>query len=241
MSFSTTGYIPNTITLLNLLSGSLACIFSFRQGEMIAGFEGYVWVYILIGAAAVFDFCDGAAARLLHKPSPIGKELDSLSDLVSFGLAPALLMFNIMEAHQDAGSLLPYVALFIPMMGALRLAVFNVDTTQTISFRGLPIPANAIFWIGVCGWMHRYNYYHSGVLVLLIVLVSLLMVSRLRMFSLKFHNFSLRDNFRRYVVLLGAVVFVCFYGVAGLAWAILLYIVISALTVRRTLEEESGE
>ncbi len=235
MSASVTKYIPNTITLLNLLSGCLACIFSFQQEEMTAGLYGYEWVYIFIGAAAIFDFCDGAAARLLHKPSPIGRELDSLSDLVSFGLAPALLIFNIMQDHESSGSVMPYIALFIPMMGALRLAIFNVDTTQTTSFRGLPIPANAIFWIGACGWMHRYNYYHTGILTVLIIAVSLLMVSRLRMFSLKFHNFELRENFRRYVILLAAISFVCFYGIAGFAWTIVLYTVMSALT-RRSID-----
>ncbi len=235
MSASVTKYIPNTITLLNLLSGCLACIFSFQQEEMTAGLYGYEWVSIFIGAAAIFDFCDGAAARLLHKPSPIGRELDSLSDLVSFGLAPALLIFNIMQDHESCGSVMPYIALFIPMMGALRLAIFNVDTTQTTSFRGLPIPANAIFWIGACGWMHRYNYYHTGILTVLIIAVSLLMVSRLRMFSLKFHNFELRENFRRYVILLAAISFVCFYGIAGFAWTIVLYTVMSALT-RRSID-----
>lgn len=235
MSASVTKYIPNTITLLNLLSGCLACIFSFHQEDMTAGLHGYEWVYIFIGAAAIFDFCDGAAARLLHKPSPIGRELDSLSDLVSFGLAPAFLIFNIMQSHENCASVMPYIALFIPMMGALRLAIFNVDTTQTTSFRGLPIPANAIFWIGACGWMHRYNYYHTGILTVLIIAVSLLMVSHLRMFSLKFHNFELRENFRRYVILLAAVAFVCFYGIAGFAWTIVLYAVISALT-RRSID-----
>lgn len=232
MSASATRFIPNTITLLNLLSGCLAIIFSFRQNETIAGLQGYEWVYLLIGAAAVFDFCDGAAARLLHQPSPIGRELDSLSDLVSFGLAPAFLIFNIMTAHESSGSLWPYAALFIPMMGALRLAIFNVDTTQTSTFRGLPIPANAIFWIGACGWMHRYNYYHTGILIVLIAFISLMMVSRMRMFSLKFHNFDLRENFRRYVILLAAISFVCFYGMAGFAWTIVLYIVMSAMTRR---------
>lgn len=232
-----TRYIPNTITLLNLLSGCLACIFTFRQQETFGCLQGYELVYIFIGAAAVFDFCDGAAARLLHRSSPIGRELDSLSDLVSFGLAPGLLIFNIMESHEAAGSLLPYAALFIPMMGALRLAIFNVDSTQTTTFRGLPIPANAIFWIGFCGWMHRYNIYPaSALIVLIIAAVSLLMVSGLRMFSLKFHDFDISTNLRRYVILLATIVFMLFYGIAGLGWTIVLYVMMSALTRRHTDE-----
>lgn len=232
---SLTRYIPNTITLLNLLSGCLACIFTFRQQETFGCLHGYELVYIFIGAAAVFDFCDGAAARLLNQSSPIGRELDSLSDLVSFGLAPGLLMFNIMQAHEATNSLLPYTALFIPMMGALRLAIFNVDTTQTTTFRGLPIPANAIFWIGFCGWMHRYNIYPASALIILIIAgVSLLMVSGLRMFSLKFHDFAIRNNFSRYVILLATAIFVAWYGIAGLGWSIVLYVMMSALTRRHT-------
>lgn len=227
-----TRFIPNTITLLNLLSGCLACIFSFRQGEIIGGLHGYEWVYILIGAAAIFDFCDGAAARLLNKPSPVGRELDSLSDLVSFGLAPAMLIFNTIAEHCPDCTILPYIALFIPLMGALRLAIFNVDTTQTDSFRGLPIPANAIFWIGMCGWMHRYDHYPTAVLAVLIIIISLSMVSRLRMFSLKFHNFELRENFRRYIIILAAISFIAFYGIAGLMWTIALYFLLSAIARR---------
>ena len=233
MSNPATRYIPNTITLLNLLSGCLACIFAFRHNEMVGGLYGHEWVYLFIGAAAVFDFCDGAAARLLHQPSPIGKELDSLSDLVSFGLAPAMLMFNLMQAQQGQLVWVPYIALMIPAMGALRLAIFNVDDSQATTFRGLPIPANAIFWIGFCGWMQSYRVYPGDwVVVLLIILVSLSMVSRMEMFSLKFKNFGLRDNFRRYIILLAAISFVAIYGIAGLAWVIVLYFVLSALTRR---------
>ncbi len=224
--------IPNTITLLNLLSGCVAIIFAFRHNEIFAGLSGSEWCYIMIGAAAVFDFCDGFAARLLKAYSDMGKELDSLSDLVSFGLAPAMLVFNVMLDH----SLYPwlcYSALFIPAMGALRLAKFNVDTRQTTTFRGLPIPANAIFWIGLCGWIASYRYPGTGVMVVLIVLVSLAMVSEVRMFSLKFKNFDLRENFRRYVIVLAAVAFVVFYGISGLAWTIVLYVLLSMLTRNR--------
>lgn len=233
-----TGYIPNTITLLNLLSGCLAIIFSFRQGSTLGPFTGYEWVYIFIGAAAVFDFWDGAAARLLHKKSPLGKELDSLSDLISFGLAPAMLLFNIMQDVPGQPSLIPFIAMFIPMMGALRLAKFNIDDSQTTLFRGLPIPANAIFWIGFSGWMHRYNCYPGDWIVVgLILIVSLAMVSRIPMFSLKFSNFSIRENLSRYIILLAAIVFVAMYGIAGLAWTIVLYMLISVLSRRRLTEQ----
>ena len=94
--------IPNAITCLNLLSGCVACIFAFHSQETFGAFKGYELVYILIGAAAIFDFFDGAAARLLHATSNIGKELDSLSDLISFGVAPAMLMYNTMTFHNGA-------------------------------------------------------------------------------------------------------------------------------------------
>ena len=243
--------IPNTITLLNLLSGCAAIVFAFHHSERIGAFSGLEWGWIMIGAAALFDFCDGASARALRAYSAIGKELDSLSDLVSFGVAPAMLVLNLMQdysshpwlcyaamlaltplQHSSTHPWLCYPAMFIPAMGALRLAKFNVDTTQTTSFRGLPIPANAIFWIGMCGWVQRYGYPGTAVMVIFIVLVSLAMVGNMRMFSLKFKNFDLRENFSRYVILLAAVAFVVFYGVSGFAWTILLYMLISMFTRR---------
>ena len=224
--------VPNTITLLNLLSGCAAIIFSFRHQEAFGPLTGLQWAYVMIGAAALFDFCDGAAARALRAYSALGKELDSLSDLVSFGVAPAMMLLNVMLAS-SAHTALCYAALFIPAMGALRLAKFNVDTRQSTSFRGLPIPANAIFWIGLCGWIERYSYPGTAVLVVLIAIVSLAMVSDMRMFSLKFKNFDLRENFLRYVIIIAAVAFVVFYGVSGLAWTIVLYILLSLFSRNR--------
>lgn len=224
--------IPNTITLCNLLSGCMAIYFSFAHTQSFGALTGLEWAYVMIGAAAVFDFCDGASARALRAYSALGKELDSLSDLVSFGVAPSMLMLNVMLA-QSHHPWLCFAALFIPAMGALRLAKFNLDTRQTSSFRGLPIPANAIFWIGISGWIERYGYPGTAILVVLIALVSLAMVCDMRMFSLKFKNLDLRENFLRYVIVLAAVSFVVFYGISGLAWTIVLYILLSALTRRR--------
>ena len=219
-------YIPNTITCLNLLSGCAAVFFAFNLGMETGSLSPMSWAFIFIGAAAVFDFCDGLSARLLHAYSPVGKELDSLSDLVSFGLAPAFLVMNSMQAY---GALVwvSAIALFIAVMGALRLAKFNVDTRQATSFIGLPIPANAIFWIGALAWIDSHAYPGDIVMALLIVAISLLMVSELRMFSLKFANLSWRGNVRRYVVLAAAVFFVITEGVSGFAWTIVLYILIS--------------
>lgn len=224
-------WIPNTITCLNLIAGSLACIMSFSSAETFGSLTGTEWVFILIAAAAVFDFCDGASARLLHAYSAIGKELDSLSDLVSFGLAPSLLVYNTMARYTD-GSILSFAALFIVVMGALRLARFNVDDRQTTSFIGLPIPANAITWIGLIAWINAHGYPGSTAMIILIIITGLLMVSGLRMFSLKFKNFAWRENLRRYALIAGAVIFVITDGLPGLAWTILLYILLSVVRRR---------
>ena len=226
--------IPNTITCLNLLSGAIACIFAFHYNETFGSLVGYQWAFICIGAAALFDFCDGASARLLHAYSDLGKELDSLSDLVSFGLAPSLILFNTINYFNtgSASEITPwaFAALFIPVMGALRLAKFNIDTRQTTSFIGLPIPACAIFWIGLVGWLHRTEAFNNYIVADIIILMALMMVSGVRMFSLKFKNFQFRENFRRYMLILAAVLFVISEGISGLAWTIIFYILVSAVT-----------
>lgn len=231
-----TKYIPNTITLLNLLSGCLATVAAFHLGESIFGIQAQIWVYILIAAAAVFDFCDGLSARMLKAYSDIGAELDSLSDLVSFGVAPAMLMLNTMLLN-GAGAW-AFVALFIPMMGALRLAIFNVDTTQTTSFRGLPIPANAIFWIGASAWISAHIYPPTAALVIIILAISLCMVAPMRMFSLKFKNLNFSDNVLRYAIVIACIAFLIFYGLEGLVWTILLYILLSLFSKKNSETQE---
>lgn len=223
--------IPNTITCLNLLSGCVACIMAFRGYEQVGALAGWQWCAVFIGLAAVFDFCDGAAARLLKAYSKIGAELDSLSDLVSFGVAPAMLIFNIMNAR-NGGMWTSYAALVVPVFGALRLARFNVmDVGETI-FRGLPIPSAAIFLIGIAGWTDTYGYPGDGVMVCLCLLTALAMVGRFKMFSLKFKNFTLHENLRRYVLIVSCGVFVFIYGLSGLAWTIVLYVFMSVLSPR---------
>ncbi|MBD5333414.1 MAG: CDP-diacylglycerol--serine O-phosphatidyltransferase [Bacteroides sp.] len=221
-------YIPNTITLLNLLCGCIAVTLSFHSDTVFDTLTGQQWACIFIATAAVFDFCDGLSARLLGAYSPLGKELDSLSDLVSFGLAPAFLVMNLMRLN-DSPVALTLIPIFIALMGALRLAKFNIDTRQTTSFIGLPIPANAIFWIGVIGWTRVHGYPGDWVIIPLVIVIALLMVSEIKMFSLKFHDLSFRSNVRRYVIIAATILFVITDGVAGLAWTIVLYILISLL------------
>lgn len=219
--------IPNAITCLNLLCGSVAIVMAFKPFDTVLwGLQGYHCAFIFIALAAVADFADGLVARLLHAVSPLGAELDSLSDCVSFGLAPALILFNVMSAA-SCPAWMCYATLMIPIFGALRLARFNVDTNQTTTFTGLPIPANAIFWIG---FIHYYAVHHtisSWIVLALVVLLSWLMVCNLRMFSLKVHGFSLKESYRQYVLLAGSVVFLVLAGVAGLACIIVFYVLLS--------------
>lgn len=224
-------YIPNTITCCNLLCGALAIIIALRPEMTPAGITPSHLAFLLIGLAAVFDFCDGFVARLLRAYSDMGKELDSLSDLVSFGLAPAMLVFNYMSS-QATLAWMPWTAVLLAVFGGLRLAKFNVDTRQTTSFIGLPIPANAIFWIGFMAWAETHNYPGDWAMLVIVCLLSWLMVSEIPMFSLKFKSWGFKENVRRYVILIAAVIFVVTEGLSGLAWTIILYLLISLLGER---------
>ncbi len=224
--------IPNSITCLNLLSGCFACIFAF-QGQ-------YDWVALCIGLSALFDFLDGMAARLLHAYSPLGKELDSLADLISFGLAPGLMVVHLMAYNSTFHGMAEYQswwalsALLIPVFSALRLAKFNIDTRQTTSFIGLPVPANALFWIGICqAVLHMASPVCGYAIVALVIIFSLLLVSEIPMFSLKFKNLKWKENYLRYLIIAVAAICLISFGLAGLAATIGLYIVLSLLTARK--------
>ncbi len=222
--------IPNAITCCNLLCGVLASVASFSTFDQVGvcGLQGYQAAFALIALGAVFDFFDGFVARLLGASSPLGKELDSLSDSVSFGLAPALVLYNMMHLA-NPGSVLCFGALIIPVFGALRLAKFNVDTTQTTTFRGLPIPSNAIFWIGFTSWYANHHTASQWFVLALALVLSLLMVCNLRMFSLKLHSLSLKKSFRQWLLAVAFVTFVAIAGLEGLAWGIVFYVVLSAI------------
>ena len=224
--------IPNSITCLNLLSGCFACIFAF--------YGQYDWVALCIGLSALFDFLDGMAARLLHAYSPLGKELDSLADLISFGLAPGLMVMHLMAYNSTFHGMAEYQswwalsALLIPVFSALRLAKFNIDTRQTTSFIGLPVPANALFWIGICQAVLRMESPVCGyAIVALVIIFSLLLVSEIPMFSLKFKNLKWKENYLRYLIIAVAAICLISLGLAGLAATIGLYIVLSLLTARK--------
>ncbi|WP_297088526.1 CDP-alcohol phosphatidyltransferase family protein [uncultured Draconibacterium sp.] len=231
--------IPNFITTLNLLSGIIATFFAI-DGHLI-------WAGIFICAASVFDFADGLAARALKAYSEIGKQLDSLSDLVSFGIAPGAILFTLLEfslfetnqpIHEISGEWYEWLILFsaflIPVFGALRLAKFNVLPDNEPFFRGLPIPSNGIFWASL-GLMLEFPKYHEYFqiiystknLVILCVFMAGMMVINLPMFSLKVKNLRFKENWYRYLFLLLALVLLLAFNVYGLALVILLYIVLN--------------
>ncbi len=215
--------IPNAITSLNLFFGCWACIMALTPSCFVAT---YRLAFLFIALSAVADFLDGLVARLLHAVSAIGKELDSLADLVSFGLAPALILYSMMNREDD---LLAVFALLLPVFGALRLARFNVDTNQATTFTGLPIPANAIFWIGFTDWYDPHTC-PMWIVLTLIVVLSLLMVCPLRMFSLKMHNLSsIKQNWAQYLQIVATVAAVIALGLPGLSVAIALYVLLSVI------------
>lgn len=223
-----TKHIPNTITCLNLLSGCLAVIFAL-SGNFVA-------VVVCVALSALFDFCDGLAARLLKAYSPMGKELDSLADLVSFGLAPALMVYHLLQtALSQEYSMLAYAALIIPVFAALRLAKFNVDDSQATTFKGLAVPANALWWLGACDlFMNQpLSEASAALFIASIPLFAFLMVCNLPMFSLKFAGMGWRGNEVRYIFLVASAALLVWQGVAGCAAVIGLYILLSLLTYNK--------
>ncbi len=223
-------YVPNAITCLNLLAGSIAAV-SAIEGLLLQA----CW-FILV--AAVFDFLDGFAARGLGAYSLIGKELDSLADVVSFGFAPSCLVFTMLRGRLLTESVsnvgwLPYIAFLVVVFSALRLAKFNIDDRQTTSFVGLPTPANALFWVGVASNQFSVNGFELSlfVLVCLTLLFSALLVVELPMFSLKVKGFSFRLIYKQLFLLFSGIVFLYLFGLFGLSMTILLY-VISSLFVK---------
>lgn len=231
MANAITRHIPNTVTCLNLFSGCIACVMAFEANYTAAA------CFIVLGA--VFDFFDGMLARVLHAYSPIGKELDSLADVISFGLAPALIIFSLFDEVDYPGFLagisdyVPYFAFVIAVFSALRLAKFNIDTRQTSSFIGLPTPANALFWASFVAGFHDFltsPSFNAIYLIALVALFSGLLVMEVHLFSLKFKNLSWKDNRVQFIFLLVCMLLLILLGVGGLAACIVWYILLSLLT-----------
>ncbi|MBN2666402.1 MAG: CDP-diacylglycerol--serine O-phosphatidyltransferase [Bacteroidales bacterium] len=227
-------HIPNFITCLNLAAGFTAVIFASRGFFTTAS-----W---LIVAAMVFDFLDGFSARLLNAYSETGKELDSLADVVSFGVAPALIIHKMIEAgvSETQGvspfmtDILPFVPVLMPMLAGLRLAIFNVDTTQATVFKGLPTPANAIAVISVvlAAAYSQSPFIRSftgspGALAVYTIILSVLMVTRIPLLSNKFKGFRFRGNEWRFIMAAVTVAMLLIFGIASAPLIIPVYILIS--------------
>ena len=222
--------IPNTITCCNLISGCIATLSAF-MGEIHMAL-----LWIIIGA--IFDFFDGMSARLLHVSSPIGKELDSLADDITFGMAPAAIVFYEMGIMEYPAFLapvqpyMPFVAFLIAAFSALRLAKFNLDERQAMGFIGLPTPANALFWgelIVSAGDFIENTTWMIPVVIVMILLSCWLLVSEIPMFALKFKHWGWKGNEVKYLFLITCVPLLIVFGVTAFAIIIAWYVLLSAL------------
>lgn len=241
-------HIPNAITCGNLLCGCLAIVTALHGNMVYAAY--------LVGLAAVLDFFDGFAARMLRVTSPIGKDLDSLADMVTFGVVPGIIMYQLIkssllpfmpdeaqgpihvtdavETTYGAIGLMAYLAFLIPVFSAIRLAKFNNDTRQTTSFIGLPTPANAIL---ICSLPLILRFTDSSqiiqiilnpfVLVFMCIVLSALLVAEIPLFALKFRTFSWVGNRTRYIFLMLCIVMLILFGYTGIPLIILLYVLMS--------------
>ncbi|MHC1778789.1 MAG: CDP-diacylglycerol--serine O-phosphatidyltransferase [Bacteroidales bacterium] len=232
-------HIPNTITLMNLLCGSIAVIFALKGWQIFA-------VYLIL-TAALMDFLDGFSARMLKAYSEVGKELDSLADLVSFGLAPSLLLYSRFNSHLSgthitpALELLSFTPLLITLASALRLAIFNLDTRQTVTFIGMPTPANAL----LISMLIHFTVYDNSMDTILntmwfiplsSIVLSYLLISNIPMFSLKIKGFSYSENKKIYLFLLLSAIIIIPILISGKVWSMavfalfVVYILFNSLT-----------
>ncbi|MFO8066533.1 MAG: CDP-alcohol phosphatidyltransferase family protein [Bacteroidales bacterium] len=230
--------IPNIFTLTNLLSGSIAIVFAFEGLFHLAA--------IFLGLAAFFDFADGFAARALRSYSDIGKELDSMADMVSFGFTPAVVIFRLLQETSVNSAIwvydinvLPFIAFFVTLFSALRLAIFNVDTRQSEMFIGLPTPANAILILSIpfavhygsseSMWHPLFSWILSNewMLIGLTLFLSIFLVANVTLFSLKFKNLKVTDNLVRYVFLAGSAILLLFLHWFAIPLIMIFYITLS--------------
>ena len=216
--------IPNLLTISNLICGCIALYFTFHNNLVFAAY--------LIGLSALFDFMDGAVARLLNVSGPMGRELDSLADMVSFGVVPGSVVFHLLEA--STMSSYSFIALIIPVLSAYRLAKFNIDERQTDGFIGLNTPANTLFFISfpLISHFQPDHFLNSWIaipelLILLTVIMSIAMVSEIPLFAFKFKNLSFSDNKLRFLFIGMAIVLLVLFQFAAIPLLVLLYLFMS--------------
>jgi CDP-diacylglycerol--serine O-phosphatidyltransferase len=219
-------HLPNALTCGNLICGSIGII-SVTRGHATAS-DAIAFVV----AACIFDFLDGFVARALHVTSPIGKELDSLADMVSFGVFPAIVTYVVLASRIDTPHAFGFVPLLLIVFSAIRLAAFNIDERQSDSFIGLPTPAGALFMTGLwllpepfATWVSR-----PGVLVGITITVSFMLVAPMELFALKFKNFSWADNKIRFTFTLVAVLLLAGWQGGAIPIIILFYIAVSLVS-----------
>jgi CDP-diacylglycerol--serine O-phosphatidyltransferase len=233
-------HIPNTITTMNLIAGMVSLTFAIEHH--------LVWAAAMVFAAAIFDYLDGTAARLLKAYSELGKQLDSLADLVSFGVAPGIIVFQLLSVNCEGSCnilermhITPYFALLIPVCSALRLAKFNIDLRQEVNFIGLPTPANALFFasIPLVLWVQPqlFSLVHldflldffsnTRVLAILTVLFSYMLISDFRIFSMKVKSFKWKGNELRYALLGSSVMLIMLFSLSAIPLIIVIYILLS--------------
>ena len=215
-------HIPNIITSLNLFSGCIA-ILMILKGD----FQSALYCVI---ASGIFDFFDGMVARLLHVKSLIGKELDSLADVISFGLVPGMVMFSLLS-KMDTYQFVPYLGFLITVFSALRLAKFNIDERQTSDFIGVNTPMNTFLVMSVPFLVERYPEYINNlyVLISLILITSILLVSEIKLFSMKLSSLKWKDNKFKYAFLILSVILLITLKVLAIPVIFVFYIIFSIL------------
>lgn len=224
-------HIPNAITCANLFSGCIGIVYAFNGSLETAAY------FVLL--SGIFDFFDGFVARLLNVKSAIGKELDSLADVISFGFLPGIVMFQLLKQSDYTSEYLPYFGFIITVFSALRLAKFNIDTRQTEDFIGLNTPMNTLFIVSLPFIQKDYPSLigSAPLLVGLIVLLSWLLVSEIKIFSLKFSSTSWEQNKIKYIFLILSVLLIAFLKFAAVPLILILYIGLSVIHFRRPADK----
>ncbi|WP_018675879.1 CDP-alcohol phosphatidyltransferase family protein [Riemerella columbina] len=228
--------LANAFTLGNLFSGCVGAI-HLIQGD-------YQTTAICIIISLVLDFFDGFVARALKSNSDLGVQLDSLADMVSFGLVPGLTMFKMLEpfGNEIMGVHLPfdtaYLGLLITLGSCLRLAIFNIDDDQKFYFKGLNTPSNAIMIFGLYYAYKTVGAYafiteHLGLLLLLTLVSSWLLISPIKMIAMKFKSKQLKDNYPKLILLIGSIILILALKITAIPLVIIYYILVSLFTFRK--------
>ena len=239
-------HIPNLLTLGNLFCGTVACIFAVQANFTLAG------LFVAIGI--FFDFFDGFVARILNVSGALGKQLDSLADMVTSGVVPGIIMFNLLANKQTVPfnfkdelllhSYVPFLGLIVTLGACYRLAKFNIDTRQSDSFIGLPTPAMTLFVISL-PLIKEYSDFeiaqnlidNNYFLCLIILLLTYLMNAELQLFSLKFKEYSIKNNFIKYLFIVVSILMIFFLKYISIPLIIVIYVVLSLISnYRKKLE-----